>query len=1443
MVWGLAGRLQPKRQDVIVHSEDDTTSASADTTSPLSSESSMAKKNQCTMSQLGVSGTESSLTLNERHDSPDGITTSSTTTTTENPMATATINDGSEDTSGGNGDSSSHPLDSTGGGSKRKKLSEHDDNCNDSKDPSNAHGIQNHNNDNDDEDDDDYGQDHADDGSEEDPNAHIVWKPQDQQSTCEFTHTITNYSQKRESGCKMAEYSSTTIDNLGNRWRLIIYVNGNGRASNHHLSLFLQVADADDLPFGWKKAVSYVLTLEHPSGPNLGYAKRNPDKTFKLCPKAIDWGWSQFITSDRIQQDGYIHNDSLIVRASVTVKSSSVSIDPEDSELYLKYAVEEGNAEAVEICLSQGASVNCQFKDDLYTPLHTACSSSASDGSLEVLELLLEKGADGNACNKWRETPLLIAANNGHKAAVEALLQNGADPSMCSEAGWSALTFAAHKGYDDIVELLLSAGAPVNCKVIEDNSTPLHKACAGIKEGHLSAVHQLVSNGADVHALNKWRETPLLTAANHGQAAAVKALLEAGADPCLCTDTGWSPLSIAAYKGHDDVVELLLDQGAPTEEYDPTLSALLQAATKGLPKTVEILLRNGADHTVTTKKGDTALSILVEQNLIDAAVEMVTEYKASISRCSRDRKKVQRARLQINLRMKQQKEKGQWKGEGGEEEEDSDQEDSMEDVKSPINGETSTNYPTSNKKKKGKSSVSAEEKANAAAEELLLELEMEENKAMKEEAAANSKRNKKKKKKERERQQKLEQEKLEQEKLEKEAQERERQKRIREEKERKEREAKAKEEKDRELFEAKERKKKDALKKKEREAKEKLRLEQEKKEREKAQKEEEKKKQREKETADRKQQREVEKKASAAKKALNGISTKEAQNHSDSVNHSGNVSNYLLGSKNEHHSQQPADPSPSVYPSQAINESNAHHPFVIEPACVASFRLAKVKEMLQRICSHPLSAIDANKIRSIFYKWIARASDESLLRKDSIIPSWTEPNALSSFFQRQLIAEYRKESTMNNMHLMESGAFLAELCLSLATEVETFQKQVFASIKNDYSDVSMNINFREIIDPSDGRPLISIDWNGQSPLYVPLVTFNQLRNRFCGPRNLLYTAIYSTMMRYRALDTIVEGTDLNCQISQRTITALTSTLNMSIELWTSPMSVMGNNAFCGMFSDVDSLFGGFQTFTESNCQILSLLTSEGGSVAVLPSLESYTSSCYIKRILEILESTNGKGVPVSFTVFLPIQCFRDLQTPPCVEDLNLIDPKLLQSHRIFIRHIELLGAHQHTFGNSNILIEPKVRTSGSMILFLQNDSGRIRYPLTEQSLLQITSSLAPLFSEQTSASPTPFLLPENRILPSSPTLTQQPVALSSESHYTPGARASRNRRLFALVDDGEDDPSELVDDVLSNLDIGSLDIGIFQDNNNDVDIEAISLGMNFSNPSNGGSNRTHGRFG
>lgn len=369
----------------------------------------------------------------------------------------------------------------------------------------------------------------------------------------------------------------------------------------------------------------------------------------------------------------------------------------------------------------------------------------------------------------------------------------------------------------------------MNCPVTEDLSTPLHKACAGSKQGHLAAVKLLLDGGANVHALNKWRETPLLTAANHGQAGAVEALLAAGADPCKCTDTGWSPLSIAAYKGHDDVVRILLEEGAPTEEDDPTLSALLQAATKGLPDTVELLLRHGADHTVTTKKGDTALSILVEQNLIDAAVEMVSEYNASIPRCSRDRKKVQRARLLINLRMKQLEKEGK-ENPDSTDDEDSDDYGGGRNVAQHFDHEEDNDSCASSiaskdgkKKKKNYNKLSAEEKARAAEEALLLELEQEDAQAKKVEAEASSKRAKKKKKRERERQQKLKEEVERQQLEEREAMEREEQERIRkeqEEKERKDRELKLQKEKEREIREMTEKEKHVAAKRKEREDRE-----------------------------------------------------------------------------------------------------------------------------------------------------------------------------------------------------------------------------------------------------------------------------------------------------------------------------------------------------------------------------------------------------------------------------------------------------------------------------------------------------------------------------------------------------------------------------------------------------------------------------------------------
>jgi len=1396
-----------------------------------------------------------------------------------------------------------------------------------------------------DDDDDDPGQDHA--VPDEGQDQATEWSAQSQQSTCEFTHTISNYSSKRESGCKKAEYSSTTVDSCGNRWRLIVYVNGNGRASNHHLSLFLQVADADDLPFGWKKAVSYVLTLEHPSGPNLGYAKRNPDKTFKLCPKAIDWGWSQFITSDRIQQEGYISNDSLTVRASVTVKSSSISIDPEDAELYLKCAVEEGNAEAVELCLAQGASVNCQFKDDLYTPLHTACSSTTSNGSLEVLKLLLRRGADGNACNKWRETPLLIAANNGHKAAVEALLKSGANPSLCSEAGWSALTFAAHKGYDDIVTLLLNARAPVNCRVIEDLSTPLHKACAGNKSGHLSAVKQLLKGGADVHALNKWRETPLLTAANHGQASAVEALLDEGGDPCKCTDTGWSPLSIAAYKGHDEVVRLLLEQGAPTEEADPTLSALLQAATKGLPDTVELLLRHGADHSVTTKKGDTALSILVEQNLIDAAVEMVTEYKASVPRCSRDRKKVQRARLLINLRVKKQK--GMLNDSIDSDDGDSDQDDSDIGSRSALHdgsdGSSNSPPPTAamkNKKnkKRAKERESAEAEAKAAEEALLLELEQEDAKAQKDEAAANSKRNKKKKRKERERQRALEEERLKKDKEEKEAAEKERKMRLKEEKQRKEQK-----EKERLQQEAAEKEEKAAAKRRLKEMKLK---EQENKGREKAtrpsaptahqatsgsgnnassgsskDKTSSKVKSAKKVTEPKKT--EV-KSGTDVTKAVVTKKPKAATNINQPKPSTGNrrgwenknVNTLAVKSKREESTpsrkveppkvipntasvppvQQLKDNATSTTPQPVPNSQNINNldsqsvsnasvedqlenitngvvgflgfdspnpsnialsnlkehgnptdgysfgknmPF--EPPAISLYRQEKVADLLQRLsitrsssANNPLMAVDDHVFGNVIYKWIVRAAYESSPCLDPLIPSWTDTDMLVAFFQRQFISESRRGSSLStgvNIEILkEAGTLMADLCFSFAKEVSEFNKSYKDCLPQECNDSNLGLVAREMAVNGEGSNVVAIDWAERSRIFLPALTFTKLRSRHCGPPNQLLASVYSLAKRYETMRMILSDTTYDYRLPLTTLNSLSRELSASMELWSDPLCALDNYNFCGIFSDVDSLFGGYEPFGKAGGECEVVLMRKGGSVVVLPPLDSITTTLYVKRMLCMLQETEGKGIPMSFAVFLPMQCFRDLSVSPTIESLELLDSRFGETHRGFITVCELLHSGQYSYKKGDGTGD-NICHFGSLFLLLQNDSGRIRFSVNENSIANILNSFAASYvSEsnpgvvyrplQTESVTTPVPLSPNNTYGGSSHTNSGITGGNALGHSFPKNGARKRGRLFELVDDGEDDTANEVDDVSGML--NNLDIGMFQNNpTQDVDIEAISL--------------------
>jgi ankyrin repeat protein len=95
-------------------------------------------------------------------------------------------------------------------------------------------------------------------------------------------------------------------------------------------------------------------------------------------------------------------------------------------------------------------------------------------------------------------TPLIYAAGYGHVEVVQMLLEDGANVDRAEEYGFTALHVAAANGHLDVCRLLLDWGATVD-PLDEWQDTPLHLAAM---RGHLSVVKLLVESGADVWLQN-----------------------------------------------------------------------------------------------------------------------------------------------------------------------------------------------------------------------------------------------------------------------------------------------------------------------------------------------------------------------------------------------------------------------------------------------------------------------------------------------------------------------------------------------------------------------------------------------------------------------------------------------------------------------------------------------------------------------------------------------------------------------------------------------------------------------------------------------------------------------------------------------------------------------------------------------------------------------------
>ena len=95
------------------------------------------------------------------------------------------------------------------------------------------------------------------------------------------------------------------------------------------------------------------------------------------------------------------------------------------------------------------------FDDEGFSPLQTA-SGREDDAAPEILQILIDAGADVNAKGNLDITALHTAAANGSQAVVLCLLENGADPGSTTTDTTPAqpAAWAEDAGRDEIARIL-----------------------------------------------------------------------------------------------------------------------------------------------------------------------------------------------------------------------------------------------------------------------------------------------------------------------------------------------------------------------------------------------------------------------------------------------------------------------------------------------------------------------------------------------------------------------------------------------------------------------------------------------------------------------------------------------------------------------------------------------------------------------------------------------------------------------------------------------------------------------------------------------------------------------------------------------------------------------------------------------------------------------------
>ena len=263
---------------------------------------------------------------------------------------------------------------------------------------------------------------------------------------------------------------------------------------------------------------------------------------------------------------------------------------------------------------------SCKKKKCGFSLLHAA----AQEGSLDVVEYLLQHNIDISKTSGSNNTAIQLAAENGHLEVVVMLRNAGGIPDGLS------LHLSAFNGHKPVVKYLLSVGVKDTC--IQGTPSPIVVTSADDEELNITPKVYVYDN----HHLH-CRETALHAAVRQEHPSVIKVLLSEDRNAINCVNSaGRFPQHESVYLNKYNSLEALLQSGASAsiQCHSRTSSAMPQSQTPlpgplqqdgcpcgfaplhlagkyGYQSVADLLLKYGADPNMGDCNGSTTLSILL----------------------------------------------------------------------------------------------------------------------------------------------------------------------------------------------------------------------------------------------------------------------------------------------------------------------------------------------------------------------------------------------------------------------------------------------------------------------------------------------------------------------------------------------------------------------------------------------------------------------------------------------------------------------------------------------------------------------------------------------------------------------------------------------------------------------------------------------------------------